>query len=241
MSLLLLVVLLRAVADIPVLWMLLFLHFSREGSGGASAAAFNVALFVTFATVHSALARDRLKRTIARLVGRHGVRPAYVTISGLTLSALLYLWRPLAGMLWRARGPAVWLSSAVFLAAVAGLLYTGSLIDYPQFLGIRPLLRSSRGQRSRGPVFSAEGPYAHCRHPMYSFLVVAFWVGPVMTFGRAEFAALGTVYLLAGAMLEERNLRQELGTVYDVYAANVPMWIPRISAWHPERPRNLRE
>jgi protein-S-isoprenylcysteine O-methyltransferase Ste14 len=31
--------------------------------------------------------------------------------------------------------------------------------------------------------------------------------------------------------LEERNLRQELGPGYDLYRANVPMLIPRLTPW----------
>jgi len=49
--------------------------------------------------------------------------------------------------------------------------------------------------------------------------LVALWVGPMMTLGRLEFAALASLYLFAGTLLEEHNLRQELGDVYDVYAA----------------------
>jgi protein-S-isoprenylcysteine O-methyltransferase Ste14 len=229
------VALLRAVADLPVVWLLLFLQSPSEGSGGIGAVAFNATLFVAFATIHSALARDRSKDLVARLVGANYSRPAYVAIAGLTLSFLLYLWRPVAGTFWHTTGGAYWVLSFLFLTAVAGLFYAATFIDYVQFLGVRSLLRAARGQPPKLAAFSAEGPYAHCRHPMYSFLLIAFWVGPVMTSGRAEFAALGTVYLLVGTALEERNLRQELGAIYDLYAANVPMWIPRLSPWIPQK------
>ena len=231
--LILLIVLLRAAADAPIAWMLLFLHFQREASGGLSAAVFNAALFAAFASSHSALARGLPKRAIASLLGPDAVRPAQVAISGVALSSVLYLWRPLAGTLWHATGPAHWILSLLYLVAVAGLLYSATFIDYAQFLGIRTLLRSMRGQAPKAPGFSAKGPYAHCRHPMYSFLLVALWVGPMMTLGRLEFAALASLYLFTGTLLEEHNLRQELGDVYDVYAANVPMWIPRLSPWAP--------
>jgi protein-S-isoprenylcysteine O-methyltransferase Ste14 len=215
--------------------MLLFLHFPRAGPGGVRAAAFNAALFGAFGVIHSALARERPKKIIASLVGATHVRPVYVAIGGVTLSCLLYLWRPLAGTFWCGTGLAYWVLSLLFLAAVAGLFYTATCIDYLEFLGIRSLLRSARGQPPKPPVFSAKGPYAYCRHPMYSFLLIALWIGPVMTIGRFEFAALASVYLFAGTLFEERNLRQELGAVYDAYAANVPMWIPRLSPWIPQR------
>lgn len=68
---------------------------------------------------------------------------------------------------------------------------------------------------------------------MYGFLLMALWIGPVMPFGRLVIAALASVYVLAGTLLEERSLRAELGEVYDVYRAHVPMWIPRLTPWVP--------
>lgn len=49
-----------------------------------------------------------------------------------------------------------------------------------------------------------------------------------MTYGRLEFALLGSIYLIIGTFFEERNLREELGEVYNLYRENVPMWIPRL-------------
>jgi len=66
---------------------------------------------------------------------------------------------------------------------------------------------------------------------MYVFFIGALWIGPVMTYGRLEFAAMGTVYMLIGTYFEERNLRAELGASYDEYRAHVPMWIPRLTPW----------
>jgi hypothetical protein len=43
--------------------------------------------------------------------------------------------------------------------------------------------------------------------------------------------SLATLYLLVGLLLEERNLREELGPEYDLYCANVPMLIPRLTRW----------
>lgn len=227
------IALLRLAADAPLAWMLWSMYFPRPGTGGPAAAARNAALFVAFAALHSALARRAPKRLVERLLGPLWVRPLFVAISGLTLAALLYLWRPLAGTLWHAGGAARWVLSLLFAASVGGLAWAASCIDYADFLGIRPLQRSARGQARKSAGFSARGPYAYCRHPMYGFLLAALWVGPVMTFGRLEFAVLASLYLLAGTLLEERNLRAELGEIYDDYRENVPMWLPRLSPWRP--------
>jgi protein-S-isoprenylcysteine O-methyltransferase Ste14 len=211
--------------------MFYFLHFSRSGPGKARDALFNAGLFLAFAIGHSVLARVRARRVLSRLVGEPWVRPTYVAIAGCTLCAVLGLWRPLEGELWRAEDGGYWTLSLLFGAALAGLVYTASWIDYPDFLGMRGLYRAARGVPETPPRFVARGPYAHCRHPMYLVLVAVLWVGPVMTATRLEFAALATVYLLVGTILEERNLRAELGDIYDTYRANVPMWIPRIRPW----------
>ncbi len=66
---------------------------------------------------------------------------------------------------------------------------------------------------------------------MYLFMLLALWVGPVMTLSRFVFACVGTAYLLGGTLLEERNLREELGGRYEPYRNSVPMWLPRLTPW----------
>ena len=49
-----------------------------------------------------------------------------------------------------------------------------------------------------------------------------------MTYGRLEFAILGTVYIFIGTCLEEMTARAEIGNAYEAYQESVPMWIPRL-------------
>ena len=221
----------RIAGDGPLLWMFYFLLFSKSGLGKAQDALFNAGLFLGFALAHSLLTRQAARRSMERLVGKAWLRPLYVVIAGFTLCVVLALWRPLEGELWRAEGVAHWTLLVLFALALASLIYTASRIDYPDFLGIRGLYRTARGAPERPPRFVATGPYAHSRHPMYLALLAVLWAGPVMTATRFEFAALATLYLFVGTLLEERNLREELGEVYDTYRANVPMWFPRLRPW----------
>ena len=236
LSLYALTALTRIVADLPLLWMFYFLYFEREGAGGVFDILSNAVVFVAFGTLHSLLARDFAKRYIAQIVGEHYVRAVYVWISAITLSAVLYLWRPISGTLWQTQGILAWVLSLLYLGCIAGMVWTTFYIDYPEFLGVRTLLHVIRNQPAQPPVFSVKGPYAYCRHPMYLLLLIALWVGPVMSHTRLEFALLASPYLLIGTFLEERNLREELGEVYELYRANVPMWLPRLTPWKYERP-----
>ena len=149
----------------------------------------------------------------------------------LMLTFILHAWQPLPGTVWQTDGPLYWLLTAGYLACVGFMLYSASGIDYLDFLGIRTIRRRMRNQPAKPPAFSVKGAHAHCRHPMYLALTIALWTGPVMTYTRLEFAALATLFLFVGTVFEERNLREELGDVYDLYRENVPMWIPRLTPW----------
>ena len=81
------------------------------------------------------------------------------------------------------------------------------------------------------PTLCLKGPYRYCRHPVYLASIGTLWIGPVMTAGRLEFALLVTIYVLIGTWFEERDTGKEIGEAYDLYQANVPMWIPRLTPW----------
>ncbi len=230
-SLYTLIVLTRLFSDIPLLGMFLFLHVQKQGLGESEDVIWNAIFFAVFGLLHSLLARNFVKKHIAKLVGNNYVRTFYVIINGIFLILLISLWRPVTGVLWRTEGAFYWALTFLYLGCIVGMIYTASFIDYLDFLGIRTILRTIKNKPLKPPVFSARGPYAHCRHPMYLFLFLAFWIGPVMTYGRLEFAFLGSIYLIIGTLFEEWNLRQELGEVYETYRANVPMWIPRLRPW----------
>ncbi len=221
----------RALTELPLLGMFLLIHFDMRGDGGGENVLWNAGGFAAWAALHSLLARDAARRLLSRCFGPDYVRIAYVAVAGLTLVVLLLAWRPVSGELWHARGPAAWALSAAYVGALVGLVYASSQFDYAEFLGLGPVKSRVAGRPPRAPSLSVQGPYAYCRHPMYLAMLAAFWVGPVMSGGRLELAALSTVYILVGLRLEERNLRRELGPAYDEYRAHVPMLVPRLRPW----------
>jgi methanethiol S-methyltransferase len=221
----------RVLTDAPLLWMFVLIHFGMRGDGGGEDALWNAGAFAAWAVLHSLLARHAGRRVLSRWVGPDFVRIAYVSVAGLTLALLLVAWRPVSGELWHASGRVAWALSALYVASLAGLVLITSQFDYAEFLGLRQIKSRVTGRPPRPPGLSVDGPYGHCRHPMYLAMLGAFWVGPVMSFGRLEFVAVATLYLFVGLRLEERNLREELGPEYDLYCANVPMLIPRLTPW----------
>jgi len=72
------------------------------------------------------------------------------------------------------------------------------------------------------------GPYRWVRHPIYSGLLLAF-VGTALAVGqwRGVLAvALALVAVAHRIIVEERFMRQEFGTGYDVYAQRVRALVP---------------
>jgi len=221
----------RLLTDIPLVAMFVLIHFGWRSDGGGKDALWNAGLFAVWAALHSLLARDAGRRVLSRWAGPDFVRIAYVVIAGVTLAILLLAWRPISGELWHATGVRAWVLTALYVGALVALVYITTRFDYAEFLGLRRLKSRLTGVPPRPPALSADGAYGYCRHPMYLAMLAAFWVGPVMSWGRMEFVALATLYLFVGLRLEEGNLRQELGPEYDLYRANVPMLIPRLTRW----------
>jgi protein-S-isoprenylcysteine O-methyltransferase Ste14 len=80
----------------------------------------------------------------------------------------------------------------------------------------------------RGIVTS--GIYAHLRHPRYADLMLGFIAFGLLTGAEGIFLlAFVTVLLyLIVAPLEERELREQYGSAYKVYACTVPRFLPRL-------------
>jgi protein-S-isoprenylcysteine O-methyltransferase Ste14 len=82
------------------------------------------------------------------------------------------------------------------------------------------------------------GPYRHVRHPMIGG-VATILLGETVLLGStallgwlAAVVAVNAVYL---PLVEERGLVRRFGSDYEEYRANVPRFVPRLSAWDPER------
>jgi protein-S-isoprenylcysteine O-methyltransferase Ste14 len=83
-----------------------------------------------------------------------------------------------------------------------------------------------------------QGVYAHTRNPMISG-VLFILVGEAILSGSSAiwiwallFFAINTIYF---KLLEEPGLARRFGQEYLTYRLNVPMWIPRLKPWCPDR------
>jgi protein-S-isoprenylcysteine O-methyltransferase Ste14 len=71
-----------------------------------------------------------------------------------------------------------------------------------------------------------EGPYRWDRHPLYACILALFWIRPEVMADGLLLSILWSAWLVAGTLLEERDLVAELGDGYRRYQRQVPMLIP---------------
>ena len=194
----------------------------------AVALAVDGGLLLLFGLSHSLLARDRVKRALDRIQPRELERSTYTLVSGLALALTFWQWRPLPEPIWDLSGtPAGYLllglSLGGFLLAVAGFVAVGNT----RLFGLHQAWRYAIGEPQEEEALVVRGVYRWVRHPLYAGFILGCCAGPVMSHGRALFAAGTTLYILIGMRFEARDLERRFGPRFTGYRAAVPGWVPR--------------
>ena len=185
-----------------------------------------IAIFL-WGFVHSLLASFASKERIHRWFGAGSsrwYRMAYNLISILTFFPILGLLAVDPGKtLYTIPTPWSYISLLGQFIAVAaigvGLLQTGLW----SFLGIQQLLVDSPEDK---PQMVTAGLYRWVRHPLYTAGLVFIWLTPLMTLNLLILNLGLTIYLIVGAIYEERKLVREFGEAYLEYQGDVPMLVP---------------
>ena len=182
----------------------------------------NVFLFSVFAMHHSVMARTGTKTWLARQLPTNLERSVYVWIASLLFLAVCWLWQPLPGVIWQVSGPGL----ALYLAQVIGVVLS---IAAARQVGVWELAGVTQPDLARPVQFSATGPFAIVRHPIYLGWVLIVFASPVMTTSQLLFAATSTLYLIAAIPFEEASLVEAHGEAYATYQKQMP-WklIPRV-------------
>jgi len=190
----------------------------------------NAVFLILFCVLHSFLARRFVKQFLVGMIKEKMLRFTYVIISVVTLGIVLFLWRPIGRTLWSSEGILFWVLNMISFICFIGGCYSVLTINFMDFLGFRSMI-NREGNKPEELTLSTNGPYAYCRHPMYLFFGLAGFSRPVMSYGSMEFLLIAVIYVAIAIPLEEGNLREELGDIYDTYRLNVPTIIPRLSPW----------
>jgi protein-S-isoprenylcysteine O-methyltransferase Ste14 len=176
--------------------------------------------------IHSITASLRAKEWARQAFGDAGIRIyrlGYNIFSVISLAPVLWLMAVLPDrVLYRIPSPWVYLSLAGQVAAVV-LLVVGVLqTDTLSFVGLRQLFEG----RERPSQLVRHGLYRWVRHPLYTAGLLFIWLIPVMSENSLIVIMAATIYIIVGALFEERKLEREYGEAYAEYKAVTPMLIP---------------
>jgi protein-S-isoprenylcysteine O-methyltransferase Ste14 len=186
-----------------------------------------LAAMLLYGLVHSLLASLTVKAWMQRWLGEWGGR-LYRLVYNLFAVASLLPVLALPALLPDHRLYVIPFPWALLTLAVQGLAVLALGIGLLQtgvcsFLGLSQL----NGSNPTGPSrLVVRGLYRWVRHPLYSAGLVFIWLTPLMTTNLLAFNLGATIYLVVGAMFEERKLLREFGQDYARYRAATPMLVP---------------
>ncbi len=183
-------------------------------------------LLGAFAIQHSIMARRWFKRWWTKVVSPAAERSTYVLLASLLLALLMWQWQAVPQVVWEVEGSARDVFWVLFTLGWMVLLTGTFMIDHFDLFGLRQVWLRFRNREYHHPPFKTTGYYRYTRNPLMLGFVIAFWAAPTMTVGRLFFAVAGTLYILVGIQLEERDHAFYLGDEYRRYKERTSMLVP---------------
>jgi protein-S-isoprenylcysteine O-methyltransferase Ste14 len=183
-------------------------------------------LSLLFFLQHSIMVRQPVRKRLAKIIPDIFYSAFYALASGMALLIVMLFWQKTPAPLFTAEGASYWLLRMLFFLCIAGFTWgTRSLGSFDP-LGVKAISRYIRDKEYVQIPLKVQGAYQWVRHPLYFFSLIMFWSCPELTADRLLFNLMWTTWIIAGTVLEERDLLREFGDGYREYQKKVPMLIP---------------
>ncbi len=181
---------------------------------------------LAFFLQHSGTLRAWFRVRLSSGIPRPFHPAVYAITSGAFLAGVVLLWQISPTTVWALHGPARLVPRALSVLAITGFVWgVRSLRVFDPF-GRREISAYLRGRPLPPPHLTLRGPYLWVRHPLYLFMVALIWATPDLSLDRLCFNVLWTAWIVAGSLLEERDLVAVFGDRYRRYQETVPMLLP---------------
>jgi protein-S-isoprenylcysteine O-methyltransferase Ste14 len=195
----------------------------------ARAMVIDVVLLALFAIQHTVMARPAFKRWWTRIIPPAAERSTFVLLASALLALAVWQWRPLPGIVWEVRNPAVVAAlHGIYFLGWGIVLYATFLIDHFELFGLKQSVGHALGWANEPAQFTERSLYRVVRHPLMLGFLTAFWAAPVMSPGRLLFAGVTTTWVLLAIRIEESTLVELHGEQYEAYRRRVPALLPRL-------------
>jgi methanethiol S-methyltransferase len=200
--------------------------YTRFGWSERDVLLWDAFLSLLFFVQHSGMVRRSFRQWLTTYMPPLYHSAIYAIGSGIALAVVAVFWQRTETLFWSLQGSLHIASIVCTLLAFA--LFGWGVVALRSFdiLGVGPIRARLRGTPHQPGPFVVRGPYRWVRHPLYSAILVLFWVNPSMTSDRLLFNVLWTAWVIMGTVLEERDLIREFGNLYVDYKRKVPMLIP---------------
>jgi protein-S-isoprenylcysteine O-methyltransferase Ste14 len=182
---------------------------------------------ILYGLVHSLLASLHIKEWARSRFGEaaeRGYRLGYNIFAGLTLLPVLTLPVLLPDRILYTI-PFPWTLLTLTLQALAALTLLCGLVQTGiwSFLGLQQLMAPPARENGKLVV---HGLYRWMRHPLYTAGLAFIWLAPVMTTNLLALFLGFSIYIIVGALVEERKLLSEFGQPYAEYRRRTSFLIP---------------
>jgi protein-S-isoprenylcysteine O-methyltransferase Ste14 len=186
-------------------------------------------LWIGWCVLHSLLITGRLNEWLQQRGGllQGSYRIFYIIFSCLSLIPVLWYQYSLSQQLIFAWSG--WWRILQIILLLYGLItfYAGKQVyDMDYFFGISQWRNYRGGGQPQQLPFVSQGILCYVRHPWYSGGLAFLWALGSLTDVSLTVRLILTVYVVIGALLEEKKLVRELGSSYREYCRQVPMLIP---------------
>jgi protein-S-isoprenylcysteine O-methyltransferase Ste14 len=187
--------------------------------------------WLAWCMVHSLLITPSVTRRLRRLPGsvNRYFRLGYnITALGTLLPLVIYTFSLQGGSVFAWRGG--WTVLRFCLLVISFWMFYGGARRYDMgyFLGLKQISsRKNQTLLTEDAAFARDGIFAVIRHPWYLASLILLWSAlPVYSLSATLAAAILSLYLIVGTVLEERKLVAEFGELYRAYQREVSMLIP---------------
>lgn len=180
--------------------------------------------WLIYYTIHSALASDRVKLLFAqKLPGVYNWYRLFFSLFAVINFALLFWFHSMAP------------SKSLFTSSLT-LQISGAVVGFAALLVFISAIRQYelrfwyKPSEESQSVLITSGLNAVVRHPLY-FAVILGLIALILIFPNWKnliFAIITVLYVIIGALLEERKLISQYGVAYIAYRKRVKMLIPYV-------------